>query len=448
MRGAAVGTLPMKVVMYYLVTTFALFLIWPINWPIYSWEQWAFLTFYVALCFGTLMILFKAGARGVATPLESGPPARLLIAGALLAITLLIPSSYFYTGQWPWEVLSALQQQGDAYRRFQEQLVETTGQRGPIALARAFAAPLTFAVLPLGLIHWRSLSWGMRGLVLATAACAVIFSLMRGTDREMAELFIVSASAFLIVVGRDSSVAATIRLAIRRYWKAFAVAAVLLVVAASLFTVRKAERLGQVHTVCANDSRICADLDAPAISWLDERAKFSTSIFILSSCSGYYGLALGLEKDFRSTFGFGHSPYVLAAYRQLTGDESLQARAYTSRNFFDGWSPDFYWSTAILWIANDVGFIGAVLVLALVGYAWGRSWRDATAGRNDAAAVVFCIIMLAMFQLPSTNSVLSALDGYLILIVWITAWKRTQSRASDAARSVARHTRPAPSLLA
>ena len=54
--------LPLFIVFGYLVATFALFLIWPINWPIYYLSDWLRLIGYVGLCFAVIAIA-TIGAR-------------------------------------------------------------------------------------------------------------------------------------------------------------------------------------------------------------------------------------------------------------------------------------------------------------------------------------------------------------------------------------------------
>ena len=181
-------------------------------------------------------------------------------------------------------------------------------------------------------------------------------------------------------------------------------------------------------SVCANNSRICADLDNPLISWLPLRQRFGLTVFILSTCSGYYGLELAMEKPFDTSFGLGHSPASLSVYEALTGDSSLHQRTYTYRNGADGWSEDYYWSTLIAWIANDVGFAGAVFVLALIAFMWGRWWREAAAGMSDPAAVLFALSTTMIFYFPANDQVLASYEGYAIFVAWLAIWLWHRSR--------------------
>lgn len=426
MTPAGFTRLPLLLLLSYVAATFLLFLLWPIAWPIYSADAWARLIFYVLLCLAALAVaaLFgSAGATRVVAPLPG--LTALLAAGAALSLLILIPSSTIYTGRPPWEVMDALADQGAAYRRLQAQLLATTGQRNLIAGVRALAAPVIFAVLPLGIIHWRAIGLVGRASVLLTVAASIVFSILRGTDKEIADLIIVGIAALCVAYGRSAALGEQGFALVRKYWKPALVALAFLYFAQGLFTDRKEGRLGGMVSrtaICANNSRICADLANPWISWLPQRQRFGLTYFILSTCSGYYGLALALEKPFDSAFGTGHSPAATTLYEELTDDTALHQRTFTYRNGGDLWSEKYYWSTLMTWIANDVGFVGVIPVLALIGLLWGRWWREAAAGMSDPAAVLFVLASMMIFYLPANNQVLASYDGYTAIAVWLAIW--------------------------
>lgn len=424
--------LPLKLVFGYLVATFALFLSWPINWPIYSAFEWARLIGYVTLCLVTLggtALLGSAGETRVTAPLPL--VTWLLIAGAVISAAMLEPSCYAYTGRTLWELPAALRDQAAAYHRLQYQLFFAAGQRNELVIIRALAAPITYAVLPIGIVRWRDIRWIGRIAVAVTVACSIAFSIMRGTDKQIADIFVIGVSAAFVSYGRHRTLGLRGFELVRRYWKHALIALVFIAAAQSAFTTRKDERLGGYisrTTVCANDSHICAKLDDSWISWLPLRQRFGVTFFILTTCSGYYGLDLALGKPFESSYGVGHSPAAMSVYETVTGDETLHLRTYTYRNGDDHWSEDHYWSTLITWIANDVGFGGAVVVLALLGLLWGRWWREAAAGMSDSAAVLFSIATMAMIYLPANDEVLGSYDGYVTISVWIAIWLWHRSR--------------------
>jgi len=293
-------------------------------------------------------------------------------------------------------------------------------------------APLTYAVLPLGILRWRTIGWSGRLAVVVTASSSVVFSIMRGTDKEIADLFVVGASTAFVSWGRSWASGQRGAELVRRYWR-WGLAAVLFVyLAQGLYTERKDERLNAGRavgvTVCANASHICANIDNPWIAWLPVRERFGVTLFVLSTCSGYYGLDLAMDKPFESAFGVGHSPVATNLYEAVTKDRAPHLRTYTYRNGQDGWPEDYYWSTLPTWIANDVGFPGAVGVLAVIGYFWGRWWREAAAGMSDPAAVLFALATTMMVYFPANDQVFLLADGYMVLAVWILIWLWHRSR--------------------
>lgn len=424
--------LPLGIVFGYVVATFLLFLAWPIDWPIYTFANWMRLAAYVTLCLTVIGVAAYRGSAGATRVTAPLPYLSVwLPLGAVAAALLLIPSSFIYTGRHPWELFDALKDQGAAYRRSQLQLFLTSGERDNIVAVRTFIAPLTYAILPLGIVRWRSIGWLGRASVAVVVATSIIFSILRGTDKELADLFVIGIAAAFVAAARNIAMGKGGMELIQRSWKLAAIAVVFLLFAQSLFTERKEQRIGGIvsrTSVCANDSRICADFDNPVISWLPLRQRFGLTVFILSTCSGYYGLELAMEKPFDTSFGLGHSPASLSVYEAVTGDPTLHKRTYTYRNGADGWSEENYWSTLIAWIANDVGFFGAIFVLALIGFMWGLWWREAAAGMSDPAVVLFSLSTTMIFYLPANDQVLASYEGYTVLIVWLGIWLWHRSR--------------------
>jgi hypothetical protein len=418
--------LPLFAVFGYLLMSFAIFLVWPINWPIYYVSDWLELIGYVGLCFtiiGVAMFWGSSGATRLTAPLRH--LTLVLAVGAAAAALLLVPSTISYTGRGPWEVMDALRDQGEAYHRFQLQLYATDGQRVLIAGLRALVAPFTFAVLPLGIIHWRRLGLGGRAAVVLAVLASSVFSIMRGTDKEFADLFIVGCAAAFVAYGRGAIARGLVPQGARRLWRPVLIAMVFIYLAQGLSIDRKGERNGGYQNgklVCANDSTVCADPDTAAISWLPLAQRFGVTSFILSTTSGYAGLELALKKPFESSYGLGHSPAALSVYEALTNDRNPHFRTYTYRNGDDGWSEDYYWSTLMTWIANDVGFLGALPVIGLIAYLWALWWREAAAGMSDPAAILFTLSTMMMFYFPANNEVFASYDGYTILVAWLVVW--------------------------
>lgn len=410
----------------YLVITIVLFAFGPFVWLLPSMVP---VLLYLSVLVGMLYVGHKAGLARPAVYAPMPLMKIIFVFGAIAAITLLIPSSITYTGRWPWQVFEALADQREAYGKLGLQLAETEGSRGYIVAVRTLTYPFIFAVLPFGVMYWRSLTLVQRMLLLLTALSSVIFSTLRGTTRELADVVLIGGSALLVSIYRDveDSKARTRRLRKAAFRMTGLVAGVLLAL-----TIRTSLRAGDVLTAnsgCIGETRVCVDYERVPFSvfpfWLDDFLATLTGYF----AQGYYGLALALEDEFIWTKGVGHSPAVQTLYQLMTGDATLAQSSYINRLIEQGWSGEYQWSSLATWLASDVSFWLVPVVMLLIGFLWARSWADATVAGDDRAAVFFCALTMMIFYFPANNQMMNTLDNYAALVGWALAWGLTRRSA-------------------
>jgi len=430
----AIERLPIRLVLLYVAATVFIFVFGPYDWPVEN--LWTVLGFLAATMLA-LWLGFRCAVAGTAAGTSFGGWRRVIALGAIASLIVLFVAAPIYTGRKPWEVLDALRDQAGAYLSLQEQLEFTAGTRGPIALARILTWPLVFAVLPLGLLHWAEMSLRLRLLMLTTIGCIAVSSILRGTDREIADLIAVVVASVLILFARKIVHEGTTLLGVfRRYRLAILMTFVLFAVAASMFAERKEGRFHQKTALCLasgdfSPTGICADFDHPWFRFLDEQHRFTASIAAAYFSQGYFGLSLALGMDdFRSTWGLGNAPFAMAAYVNWTGDEELYKRSYTYRLREIGWSDQHQWSTMFPWIANDISFSMVPMFMLLVGGLFGASWRDAVFGQNDCAVVVFAILLIMMGYVPANSQITLVPDHVFALMAWFYLWRRTRCRAA------------------
>ena len=419
--------LPLRIGLWYLAATFLLFLLGPIDYPLTNPLQ-------VIVCMTLVMALmavgFRSGVYRTARPSTLTFTRTVFIFGAVLAVLILIPSAYYYTGKLPWEFLAAIADQRGAYSSLAEQLAATEGQRGPIIAIRALTMPLVWAVIPFGVIYWSRMGWIYRALLASTVLCSLIFSALRGTDREIGDLLIVSGSAYAVAVGRRmfdtaASPGRSMRKSsgvVARRWRAAAIAALALAVSGSVFVERKEDRMSNINAFCFLNSGACANYDHPLVSGMNDSGRFATSMTAAYVTNGYYGLSLALQKPFIPSWGLGHSPAISRIFDVLGGNDEVRTRTFNYRNIDEGWPQEYYWSTMLTSLANDVSFPGAIVLMGLFGWVWGRSWMDAVIARNDSAAIVFCLATFSVLYFPANLQILQTLEGYSTVLFWLFVW--------------------------
>ena len=437
---------PLIALLSYLAATVLLFFAGPLPWPISNpLAVLGFLTAALAgVCAGYLI-----GVHG--TP--KGSPLTnwrvVIVAGAALAVILLFPSAYYFAAKMPWDILDAMSDQNAVYRAFEKRLAETQGGRAFASIARTLAFPLIFAVIPLGILRWRSMTWRLWALWTATAAGAVTFSILRGTDREIFDLLMVAGGGALVAIGREcvSHQFNLRQLLFRRSVVSVGVAAVVVLgLALLLFADRRLQRLGwhidQRYGASAVEvlsepegwcavmrmqstvpmQSVCAERNHILLNGLDYRAQYAVVILTAYLTNGYYGLSLALTQEHRSTLGIGHSQALTRLYERVTGDASLYQRGVTFKLRSLEWSDVARWSTIFPWFANDVGWPGAIFMIAVAALLWGRSWRDAVGASNDSAGIVFCFLFQLFVYLPANNQLAQTLDAYFAFVVWLGFW--------------------------
>jgi len=137
-------------------------------------------------------------------------------------------------------------------------------------------------------------------------------------------------------------------------------------------------------------------------------------------------MSLAMKQDFQSTYGTGSSFLVARLYEAVTGDAEMYKRSYSYRLREFGWSDKYAWTTFMTWLANDVSYPGALILLLFMFYMFGAAWRDAVFASNDRAAIVFCLLFTQMVYLPANNQIGQTLDLTFTLLFWIFMWQKVK----------------------
>lgn len=428
--------LPGISILLYLSVSIGLFFFGPVQWnPQNVPTTMAYLVIALIL-FATFYTL---GLRPPLSPTTVLPQRKIIVVGGLLSIAMLLPSAYFYAGKMPWDLLSAIRDQKQVYAALQSRLSETQNGREIVALARALTFPLIYAAVPLCILNFRrnpNWFWALFGL---TMASAMTFSILRGTDRESFDFILLVASSALVLAARNRAwlQSATAR----KCLIAVGLCGILVLSAAyHVFGERRLQRAdlseqglaelldttgphgGYMTVMCIRTA--CADKNHWMIASVPPFHKYAITMATNYLTNGYYGLSLALadSRPFHSTLGIGHAPALKRVYERITHDEALYRNSYTFGLNSQAWSDNSEWSTIFPWLANDVGFAGALAIFAVFGFIFAMSWRDATLAENDAAAIVFCFLMQLLVYVPANFQIGQTLDSYLGCMLWLAIW--------------------------
>jgi hypothetical protein len=436
-RSFLAQNLPTHILCIYLVVGFCLYLIAPFDWKLQN-------TVYVSIYFLAMVTVFVVGfkwpLRFAVAQAKPVPVKKLVQFGTIAAVVLLIPATQLYSGKYPWQFMELLADQSQAYSTYLQRLFNSTqADRAPVAILRTIIHPLVFCVLPLTILNWKRLSWVAKAGAFTVVICMLITSLARGTDRESFDLLVFIGSCWLVNHARRNNWQDGNAPKQRSRTKLFVSLLLfffLMVAVIYVFVERKLGRFGgNVTSLCiGSEVDICLTHGAMVAQYLSDWQVFAIGITAGYMSQGYYGLSTAMGLDFQSTWFTGFSPMIARMYESISGDPEMYLNSYTYRLRSLGWSDEYAWSTLMIWFANDVGFIGALVVLFLFSYLFGAAWRDAVLARDDRAAIVFVMLFLMFIYLPANNQIGQTLDLSFAFLFWLFRWRylRVRPKAASA----------------
>jgi hypothetical protein len=145
-------------------------------------------------------------------------------------------------------------------------------------------------------------------------------------------------------------------------------------------------------------------------------------IFITSYLTqGYYGLSLAIGKPFIPMFGVGNSTFLMEIIKRLFNIDLFQY-TYQARIAYLGWDPSGNWHSFYLWVANDVHFLGTLVIMFLLGKYFGALCYHSISKKDPVASVLLCMMFILFFYLPLNNQVFSNPPTFMAFWVLSLFW--------------------------
>lgn len=135
---------------------------------------------------------------------------------------------------------------------------------------------------------------------------------------------------------------------------------------------------------------------------------------------GYYGMSLSLDIPHETTYGLGHSKFILDTLKKYLGID-LAPRTFQHK-IHGQWSATGQWHSAYSQWANDVGFAGVGLVMLALGFYACAIWTSALATHNAAAVCSIPLLATLIIFIPANNQVFNLFESLATFIVLFLAW--------------------------
>lgn len=343
-----------------------------------------------------------------------GEGVRFLRHATMISLILFIPTSLSRTGHFLPNVMSGLSNTGSAYVQNFERLA-SGNPYVVVEYLRMIFSPWLLAVNALPFVYWRSLSTRLRLACALAIAANLSTYVATGTNKGIAD-FATTCPWFLFLATSAGVLSVRFRRA-----KIIIPAILVFVGFLVFFGQGQAEREGGVGEFgVVNTGREVLFANA---SWLSEAGVDSARIIYESLTryvsSGYYALSLSLQVDHPTTFGFGHSMFLARNADALFGTDYFSAQSLpgiVDTTF--GWSYFALWDSIYPWIASDVGFTGAILVMGAFGYLLSLSWGRALVTLEHKWLTLVFLLLIFFYYTPANNQVFQSGEtcvGFLLV---------------------------------
>ena len=345
-----------------------------------------------------------------------------LKAALFITALLALPSSLSRTGALLPDVLGGIGNAGLAYNENFERL-EAGNTFVAVEYLRMLLSPWLTAVYPLTVLYWGRLPWGWRIAALALIAFNLAMYLATGTNKGIADVVVTLPWLVLLAVCAGT-------LQVRRFGlKLSLVSVVLLVAFLYSFGAGQTQREGsgsEYGTFFTGAAVLQADSGHFISALLPEEFRLVFEALSRYVVHGYYALSLAFQTDSPSTLGFGHSMFLARNADVAFGTDYFVSKSIPGLLERDhSWGMFLLWHSIYPWLASDVGFFGALVVIGVLAYLLGLSWGRALATASARWTVLLFLLLILFFYIPANNQVFQSGEtcvGFFILLVML--WNR------------------------
>lgn len=143
-----------------------------------------------------------------------------------------------------------------------------------------------------------------------------------------------------------------------------------------------------------------------------ERAYYGIEKITNYLVQGYKGMDYALNLEWKPTFGVGNSVFLTAQVDKMLGT-NFSEMTYAKRAEIYGWSSTVNWHTAYTWFANDIHFLGIIVLMFFIGAFLACLIKEIVIYNNYYSTVLFYMIIVGIFYSSANNQVLAFSDMFI-----------------------------------
>lgn len=397
----------------YFIFTFLFFILGPIHW---FEEEYGTDIFFFILIFSYFLFFYLGGisAKSINMEIEQSEYYTdhskkihnyLKIAIFInFILTILNALQYSYTSSLSEllnKTLQAFTNPAVVYYDKLRQMSESSGT-SLITLVTVFLAPVQFTAQFLSLYYFKKIGIIHRVVVIATLVIEALRWLSIGTNKGLFDIAFLVGSVFMVKILRAKFFQIN-RIDYKTRQKSrmmFVSVVILVILALSFFSYTMATRVTSSVDYLFQDFPY--SLTPRFMRILVARAdRYITQ--------GYHHMRLILHYcDWTPLFGIGNSRYLISIVERLAGIDIISL-TYPGKLEAVGIGVDAYanWHTAFVWFANDLSFIGVILLMFAVGRFYSRLLFESITKENPISMTLLFMVNCGLVNISCTNYTLA-----------------------------------------
>ena len=346
-----------------------------------------------------------------------------------IAWLLAIPSSLSRTGELLPDVVEGIRNTGAVYNANFERL-EAGNPFVVVEYVRLLLSPFLVGLLPVAVVYWSRMSRGLKLAGLLAVAFHLSLYVATGTNKGLADSLV--TLPWLVLVGVSLG---TLQLRVSRRTLVLAILA-LFVAFLAFFGAGQAQRegsVGELGVFNTGAELIAADRYDSISVHMSEPVRIVYESMTRYLGQGYYALSMTFDLEHDSTLGFGHSMFLARNADAFFATDRFSAGSLPAiLEQQAGYGMMSRWHSIHPWLASDVGFTGALVVLGVLAYLLGRSWGAALLGRGHWPIILCYLLLVLFFYVPANNQVFQTAETCVAFFLVLLAWARGAPHAEEA----------------
>lgn len=321
----------------------------------------------------------------------------------------------FSIGQIIEKLFSGLSDPGTQYNaKFENKAVFGGDLLAPISTA---LAPLLWAVLPLSLFYFRKLSKLNKTLIVFTIFFEITRWISVGTNKGVIDVFLIFLSIFLLRKNTKTS-----KHKRKNNGILLGIVVIFLIFGLYFFSNSISSRVGDSMLIVqslANNTQI--DTNSLILKIVPDFLKVIVIYITLYLTQGYQGLSLTFSEQFIPMFGIGNSSFLMANLQPLF-NMNLFSKTYQYRIQSSGWDAEVNWHTIYSWLANDISYIGVLILMFFIGKYIAIVYFRSIQHKNVLNITLFSLIVIMIFYFPMNNQITAAPNTFMTFWVFNIFW--------------------------